>query len=93
MRVKHVGYGVRTSHDLLNLVHGVEIRARCQENPILDNSSQRETIEALYEFFPQPGVATSLTNIIKSMDAVGHGTFTVPSKMEEPIRKFNLIGQ
>jgi len=61
------------------------------EDLLVDNSSDRETIEAICEGFPQFNVISAFAFVIKSINPIDTGAFMVASQDEEVFGIFDLV--
>ena len=59
----------------------------------INNSSNREAIEAICESFPQLYVVAALALIVETIDSVNRCAFVISSKQEEVLRIFNFISE
>jgi hypothetical protein len=60
---------------------------------LINNSSNRQAIEAIGESFPQLYVVAALALIVKPIDSVNRGAFVISSEQEEVLRIFNFISE
>ena len=63
------------------------------KNFLIDDCSDRKTIEAISEGLPQLDVVPPLALVVKSVDAIDRGTFMVSTQDEEILRVFDFIRQ
>lgn len=61
------------------------------EDLFVNDGCDRKTIEAICEGLPQLDVVSSLTLVVKAVNAVDGGTFVVAAKDEEVFWVFDLV--
>lgn len=61
------------------------------EDLLIDNGSDRETVEAVRESLPQLDVISALAFIVEAVNAVDGGTLMVASEDEEILRVLDLV--
>lgn len=63
------------------------------ENPVIDECSDRETVETVGEDSPNLDTETAFTLVVEAVDAIDGSTFVVSSKKEEVFREFDLVSK
>ena len=70
------------AHDTTDLLHGVEIWTETTmhgKDLLVNARSNRQTVEAISEGFPEFNVVPPLAFIVKAIDSVDRSTFVVSS--------------
>jgi hypothetical protein len=76
------------------LLHRVQVRAETTvhgENLLVDDGSDRETVEAVGKGLPQLDVVPPFALVVKAVDAVNGGALVVATKDEKVLRVFDLV--
>jgi hypothetical protein len=85
---------ISRSHDTTDLLHRVEIGAETTvhgEDLLVNNGSNRETVEAVGKCLPELNVVATLALIIETIDTVNGGTLVVATEDEEVLRILDLV--
>lgn len=84
------------AHDATYLFHGIEVWAQTtmhSKNLFVNNSCDRETVEAVRKGFPQLDVVPPLAFVVKPVDTIDGSTFVITSENEKILGVFDLIGK
>jgi hypothetical protein len=82
------------SHYAPNLLHRVQVRAETAvhcEDLLVDDSGDRQAVEAVGEGLPQLNVVPSLALVVETVDAVDGGALVVAAKDKEVLGVFDLV--
>jgi hypothetical protein len=85
---------ISRSHDTPDLLHGVEIRAETSvhgEDLLVDDSGDRQAVEAVGESLPQLDVVSSFALVVETVDAVDRGALVVATEDEEVLGVLDLV--
>jgi hypothetical protein len=85
---------ISRTHNAANLLHRVEIRAQTTvhgENLLVNDSSNRQAVEAVGEGLPQLDVVSSLALVIETINTVDGGTLVVATQNEEVLGVLDLV--
>lgn len=63
------------------------------ENLLVDDGSDRQTVKAVRERFPEFDIVTALALVIKSIYPVYTGALVIASQEEKVFRIFDFIGE
>lgn len=63
------------------------------ENPVIDECSHGETVEAIGEDSPNLDTETAFTLVVEAVDTIDRGTLVVSSKKEEVFRELDLVSE
>lgn len=63
------------------------------EDLVIDNSSDREAVEALNELLPEFQRVATLALIVESINTIDGAAFVVSSEQEEVLRILDLVGE
>lgn len=79
-----------------NLVHVLKLRRQPPvraEDLVVDNSSDREAVEAVGEELPEADTEAALALIVEAVDTVDGGTLVVAAEQEEIVRVLDLVAE
>lgn len=85
---------ISRAHNAADLLHGVEIRTQATvhgEDLFVNNSSDRQAVEAIGECLPQLDIVPSLALIVETIDTVDRGALVVATEDEEVFGILDLI--
>ena len=93
---KSEGTYICGAHDATDLLHRIEIGAQPamhSEDLLVDDSSDREAVEAVGESLPQLDVISTLALIVETVDSVDGGALMVATEDKKVLGVLDLIGQ
>lgn len=79
-----------------NLVHVLKLRRQPPvraEDLVVDNSSDREAVEAVGEELPEADTEAAFALIVEAVDTVDGGTLVVAAEQEEIVRVLDLVAE
>jgi hypothetical protein len=85
---------ISRAHDAPDLLHRVQVRAQTAvhgEDLLVDDSGNRQAVEAIGERLPQLDVVSSLAFVVEPVDAVDAGAFVVATENEEVLGVLDLV--
>ena len=85
---------VRRPHHAPDLLHRVQVWAQSTvhcEDLLVDDSRNRQAVEAVGECLPELNVITSLALIVEAVDAVDGRALVVAAQDEEVLRVLDLV--
>lgn len=89
-------WDISWTHNVSDLVHRMEIGRKTTmhtKDLFIDNSSNRETIEAIGKEFPELDGEPPLAFIVETVNSVDAGTLVVSAEDEKVFRIFDLVSE
>jgi hypothetical protein len=85
---------VGRAHDASYLLHGIQVRTQPSvhgEDLLVDDSGNRQTVEAVCERLPQLDIVPSFALVVEAVDTIDGSALVIATENEEVLRILDFV--